>query len=307
MRWGDKRYHSLNFELRKVFNQKISKLSLSGGFTCPNRDGTIGTKGCLFCSEEGSGEFAAPKELSIKNQIKQQKELLSPKWKNGKYIAYFQNYTNTYSTLDDLSSKYREAINGDDIVGLAIATRPDCLTEDVLDLLGDINNETYLWVELGLQTIHESTEKLIRRGYDLKCFDNAVKQLKKRNIKIVVHLIIGLPGESVEDILQSVKYISSLGIYGVKLHLLHVLIDTDLYNYYIKENFNILSQDEYVSIICDAIELLPSEVVIHRLTGDGAKDKLVTPRWTLNKLKVLTDIDKELKIRNTYQGYKYKE
>lgn len=305
MRWGDKRYHSLNFELRKVFNQKVAKLSLSGDFTCPNRDGTIGNKGCLFCSEEGSGEFAAPKELSIESQIKQQKELLSLKWKTGKYIAYFQNYTNTYSALDDLNRKYREAINGDDIVGLAIATRPDCLNEDILDLLSEINNETYLWVEFGLQTIHESTARLIRRGYNLECFNDSIKELKKRNIKIVVHLIIGLPGESVEDILESVRYISSLSIYGVKLHLLHVLKDTDLYNYYLKENFNILSQDEYVSLVCDAIELLPPEVVIHRLTGDGAKDKLVTPRWTLNKLKVLTDIDKVLKSRDTYQGYKY--
>lgn len=306
MKWGDKRYHSLNYELRSVFDEKVIKLSLSGGFTCPNRDGTIGTKGCIFCSEEGSGEFAAPKDLKIQEQIIQQKEFLSPKWKTGKYIAYFQNYTNTYSDIDNLKNKYYEAIKSEDIVGLAIATRPDCLSEEILDLLEEISKKKYLWVELGLQTTNENTSKLIRRGYNLSVFDDVMKRLNRRKIKTLVHLIIGLPGENKEDILNSAKYISKYKPFGVKLHLLHILKDTDLYDYYIDNPFKLLTIDEYVSLVCDIIEILPPETVIHRLTGDGAKEKLIEPRWSLNKLLVLSKIDKELKVRDSYQGILYK-
>lgn len=306
MRWGDKRYHSLNYELRSVFDEKVAKLSLSGGFTCPNRDGTIGTKGCIFCSEEGSGEFAAPKHLKLEEQIIQQKDFLSPKWKTGKYIAYFQNYTNTYSDIDDLKNKYYEAIKSEDIVGLAIATRPDCLSEEILDLLEEISKKKYLWIELGLQTTNENTSKLIRRGYNLSVFDDVMKRLNRRKIKTLVHLIIGLPDENKEDILNSAKYISKYNPYGVKLHLLHILKDTDLYEYYISNPFKILTIDEYVSLVCDIIEILPPETVIHRLTGDGAKEKLIEPRWSLNKLLVLSKIDKELKVRDSYQGILYK-
>ncbi|EOD01193.1 TIGR01212 family radical SAM protein [Caldisalinibacter kiritimatiensis] len=306
MRWGDKRYHSLNYELRKQFGQKVIKLSLDGGFTCPNRDGTIGRRGCLFCSEEGSGEFAAPRRLSITKQIKQQIEFLSPKWKTGKYIAYFQNFTNTYSTVEDLRRKYIEAISYKGVVGLAIATRPDCLPDDVLDLLEELSKKTYLWVELGLQSIHEKTAKLIRRGYDLSCFEEAVDKLRKRNINIVTHLILGLPNETREDILETVKYVAKKDIQGVKLHLLHILKNTDLCEYYYKHPFPLLSKEEYISLVVDALELLPPEMVIHRLTGDGAKDLLVGPRWSLHKLAVLSGIDKELKRRDSYQGKKVK-
>jgi len=305
MMWGDKRYRSFNYEMKSIFNTKIIKLSLDGGFTCPNRDGTVGTKGCLFCSEEGSGEFTASRNLDIFGQLESQKKLLSKKWSKGKYIAYFQNFTNTYSTYEDLKRKYNLAISQKDVVGLAIATRPDCLSEEILDLLEEINEKTFLWVELGLQTIHERTARIIRRGYPLGCYDEAVKQLNKRNIKVVTHLIYGLPNESREDILTSVKYVANTNTWGVKLHLLYLQKGTDLHEYYKQKPFHILTRDEYISLIVDSIEFLPSNMVIHRLTGDGKKELLVEPWWSLDKLRVLSGIDMELKRRNSYQGIKY--
>lgn len=303
--WKDKRYHSLDYELRKVFGTKAIKLSLDGGFTCPNRDGTVGNRGCIFCGEEGSGEFAAERCLSISEQIGNQKEFLSKKWPEGKYIAYFQNFTNTYSTCEDLRQKYEEAISLDDVSGLSIATRPDCLSLDILDLLEEFNRKTFLWVELGLQTIHEDTAKFIRRGYDLSVYENAVRELKKRNIRVVTHLIFGLPKESTKDILDSVRYVAKTNTWGVKFHLLYVQKGTDLYEYYKKNPFHILSKDEYINLVCDAIELLPENMVIHRLTGDGKKELLVEPRWSLDKLRVLSGIDMELKRRDSFQGKNY--
>lgn len=305
MMWGDKRYLSLNYELRKTFGTKVIKLSLDGGFTCPNRDGTIGNRGCIFCGEEGSGEFTSSKKLSIKDQIESQKRFLSKKWSEGKYISFFQNFTNTYSTVKDLNKKYSESICQNGIVGLAIATRPDCLSEEVLKLLEEFNKETFLWVELGLQTIHGETAKFIRRGYELDCYEKAIIELNKRNIKVVTHLIFGLPNETNKDMLDSVKYISNTNTWGVKFHNLYIQEGTDLYDYHIKNPFHILSIDEYISLVVDSIELLPQNMVVHRLTGDGKKELLVEPRWTLNKLKVLSSIDKELKQRNTYQGIYY--
>lgn len=305
MMWGDKRYLSLNYELRKTFGTKVIKLSLDGGFTCPNRDGTIGNRGCIFCGEEGSGEFTSSRKLSIKDQIESQKRFLSKKWSEGKYISFFQNFTNTYSTVKDLNKKYSEAISQNGVVGLAIATRPDCLSEEVLKLLEEFNKKTFLWVELGLQTIHGETAKFIRRGYELDCYEKAIMELNKRNIKVVTHLIFGLPNETNKDMLDSVKYISSTNTWGIKFHNLYIQEGTDLYNYYIKNPFHILSIDEYISLVVDSIELLPQNMVVHRLTGDGKKELLVEPRWTLNKLKVLSSIDKELKQRNTYQGIYY--
>ncbi|WP_229775459.1 TIGR01212 family radical SAM protein [Anaerosalibacter bizertensis] len=305
MMWGDKRYLSLNYELRKTFGTKVIKLSLDGGFTCPNRDGTIGNRGCIFCGEEGSGEFTSSRKLSIKDQIESQKRFLSKKWPEGKYISFFQNFTNTYSTVKDLNKKYSEAISQNGVVGLAIATRPDCLSEEVLKLLEEFNKKTFLWVELGLQTIHGETAKFIRRGYELDCYEKAIIELNKRNIKVVTHLIFGLPNETNKDMLDSVKYISSTNTWGIKFHNLYIQEGTDLYNYYIKNPFHILSIDEYISLVVDSIELLPQNMVVHRLTGDGKKELLVEPRWTLNKLKVLSSIDKELKQRNTYQGIYY--
>ena len=303
--WGDKRYHTLNYELRKTFGQKVMKLSLDGGFTCPNRDGTIGGRGCIFCGEEGSGEFAGSRSLSIKAQIEEQKKLLSKKWNTDKYIAYFQNFTNTYSSYEDLKEKYYAAISEEGVVALAIATRPDCLSGLVLELLTEINKKTYLWVELGLQTIHDRSAKFIRRGYPLHVYDEAIEKLNKRNIKVVTHLIFGLPNETRKDILESVKYVADTHTWGVKFHLLYIQRETDLYKYYLSNPFPIFNRDEYISLVVDGLELLPDNMVTHRLTGDGKRDLLYEPRWSLDKLRVLSGIDKELRIRNSYQGIKY--
>lgn len=302
-----KRYNTLNDELKREFGQKVMKLSLDGGFTCPNRDGTVGHRGCIFCSEEGSGEFAGSRFVSIAEQVEQQKKLLSKKWDTDKYIAYFQNFTNTYASIDKLRELYYEAINIEGVVGLAIATRPDCLDDDVLDLLERLNKETYLWVELGLQTIHERSAKLIRRGYPLSTYDSAIAKLKSRNIKVLTHIIIGLPDESSEEIFQTVEYVSNTFTWGVKIHSLYIQTDSDLYDYYRENPFYIRNRDEYVSLVVGALELLPKDMVIHRVTGDGKKELLFEPKWTLDKLKVLSMIDKELKIRDSYQGKEKRE
>lgn len=302
-----KRYNTLNDELKREFGQKVMKLSLDGGFTCPNRDGTVGHRGCIFCSEEGSGEFAGSRFVSIAEQVEQQKKLLSKKWDTDKYIAYFQNFTNTYAPIDKLRELYYEAINIEGVVGLAIATRPDCLDDDVLDLLERLNKETYLWVELGLQTIHEKSAKLIRRGYPLSTYDSAIAKLKSRNIKVLTHIIIGLPDESSEEIFQTVEYVSNTFTWGVKIHSLYIQTDSDLYDYYRENPFYIRNRDEYVSLVVGALELLPKDMVIHRVTGDGKKELLFEPKWTLDKLKVLSMIDKELKIRDSYQGKEKRE
>ncbi len=302
MNWNNKRYHNLDYELKKVFGEKTIKLSINGGFTCPNRDGTVGERGCIFCSEKGSGDFAGNVDSSISKQIDEQIDYLSKKWKSSSYIAYFQSYTNTYDTVQNLEKKYLEALGCKNIKGLAIATRPDCINDDVARLLSELSKKTYLWIELGLQTIHESTAKDIRRGYSLNVFDEAVELLNKYNIKTVVHLILGLPKESKEHVLESIKYIADKKIWGVKLHLMHVLKNTDLERLYQETNFKILSQEEYVDLICDCIELLPEDIVIHRITGDGKRSELVSPLWSLNKKQVLNDIDFELLRRNTYQG-----
>lgn len=304
MRWEDKRYRSFSYEMKRTFGSKIIKLSLDGGFTCPNRDGTLGKKGCIFCGEEGSGEFAASRNLDIKKQVESQKHIMSKKWNSGKYVAYFQNFTNTYSTYEDLKEKYEQAISQEGVVGLAIATRPDCLSEEVLDLLEQISKKTFLWIELGLQTIHEKTADFLRRGYSLDCYDRAIEQLNKRNIKVVTHLIFGLPGESKEEMLSSVKYVANTNTWGVKFHLLYIQRETDIYEYYKNNPFKMLTMDEYIAVITDSIEYLPKHMVIHRLTGDGKRSLLVEPLWSLDKLRVLSGIDMELKKRDSYQGIK---
>lgn len=300
--WNNKRYHTLDYEFKKIFGEKAIKLSIDGDFTCPNRDGTIGEKGCIFCSERGSGEFTSDKCKSITEQIIEQKQIMSKKWISNTYIAYFQNYTNTYDTVENLRIKFYEALSSPNIKGLAIATRPDCINEEIAALLSEINSKTFLWIELGLQTANDNTAKFLRRGYKLSQFDYAVNLLKSKNIKIVAHLIIGLPGESKYQIIDSVKYISNLNIWGIKLHMLHIIRNTDLEVYYNKNKFKILSQEEYVNIICDSLECLNSNIVIHRITGDGKKSDLIEPLWSLNKLKVLSDIDMELKNRQSIQG-----
>jgi radical SAM protein (TIGR01212 family) len=304
MMWNDKRYHTLDCELKNIFGEKSIKLSIDGGFTCPNRDGTCGTKGCIFCSERGSGDFNSDRKKSISEQIDEQKKIMSRKWTSSTYIAYFQNYTNTYDSVENLRRKFSEALSCSGIKGLAIATRPDCIDEDIADLLEELNSKTFLWVELGLQTINDNTASFLRRGYCLSQFIRAVEILKKRNIKTVVHLIFGLPGEGEDQILESVRYISKLKVWGVKIHMLHVLKNTDLADYYLKIPFNVMSEDEYTSLVCKALELLDKDIVIHRITGDGKKSDLIVPAWTLNKLKVLSDIDKKMKENDSFQGKK---
>ncbi len=302
MLWGDKPYNSLNYELKKEFSKKIAKISIDGGFTCPNRDGKVGYGGCIFCSSKGSGDFAESRKLSIKEQIKKGKEQTSKKWKDTGYIAYFQSYTNTYAPIDELRKKYYEAIECDDICGIAIATRPDCLPFDVLELLSEINQKTYLWVELGFQTSNENSAKFINRCYDNSVFEYAIKELKKRNIKVVVHTIMGLPNETKEDMLNTVKYVCSFNIDGIKLQLLHVLSDSKLYEYYKENKFHILDKEEYTDIIIEAIENIPENIVIHRITGDGSKENLIEPLWSLDKRGTLNLIHKKMREKHSFQG-----
>ena len=302
--WNDKRYHTLDYELKKIFGEKAIKLSIDGNFTCPNRDGTISDKGCIFCSERGSGDFTSDRTKTISTQIHEQKEFMSKKWVSNTYIAYFQNYTNTYDSVENLRIKFYEALSCPNIKGLAIATRPDCINKEIVELLREINSKTFLWIELGLQTINEETSIFIRRGYKLAEFDKAINLLTESNIRVVTHLIIGLPNETKEQMLKSAKYIDNLNLWGIKLHMLHILKNTDLEMYFNKTSFHVLSQDEYIDIICDILELLNPNIIIHRLTGDGKKSDLIAPLWSLNKLKVLSEIDRELKYRQSFQGIK---
>lgn len=286
------KYYSLNNYLKDTFGCKVYKISLDAGFTCPNRDGTIGTRGCIFCSAGGSGDFAQSSKLSITQQIEKGKELVSSKIKSGKYIAYFQAYTNTYAPVNVLREKYYEALNHKDIVALSIATRPDCLDEDVINLLDEINKIKPVFVELGLQTIHEKTAEYIRRGYTLDVYDKAVKDLKGIGVNVVVHVILGLPNETKEDMLETVKYVCESGIDGIKLQLLHVLKNTDLAKDYRDGKFKALEFDEYIDLIKDCLEIIPDNVVIHRLTGDGAKKDLIAPLWSADKKRVLNAINR---------------
>ena len=305
--WQGKRYNNFNSYMRERFGEKVMKLSLDGGFTCPNRDGSLGRSGCIFCSDQGSGEFSADRRLPIREQLDQQIELLSDKWKTGSYIAYFQNFTNTYGSPDYLRAIYEEALAYPGVVGLAIATRPDCLDREVLDLLEELNSKTFLWIELGLQTVNPKVGKFIRRGYNLDVYDQAVDNLKKRNIRVVSHVIFGLPHESPEDMLKTIDYVGQKGTWGIKIHSLYLQEATDLYDYYRQEGFYIMTREEYVGLVADAIEILPKSMVIHRLTGDAKKDVLVEPLWSADKLKVLTSIDRELKLRDSLQGKRFKE
>lgn len=302
--WGQKRYYSYNAYLRHKHGEKVGKLSLNAGLTCPNRDGTIGTGGCIFCSEDGAGTFAGCSAHSIKEQIEQQKEVQTGKWNVQKYIAYFQSYSNTYGEADALKKLYLSALEDESVCGLAIATRPDCLNDDLLDVLSEINERTHLWIELGLQTIHDTTAQWLNRGYTLNVFNTAVNKLKDRGIEVVVHVILGLPGETESDVLETIEYLSSIGIGGIKIHLLHIIEGTELARLYESEPFKVLEKEEYIDLVVKAIELLPPNVVIHRLTGDGAKDTLVAPRWPLHKRSVLNGIDKRLKDLDTWQSKK---
>lgn len=303
----NKPYRSLNFYYREVFGRKAAKISLDGGFTCPNRDGTCGTDGCLFCSAGGSGDFAAHASLSITEQILSGKSQTSDKWKDAAYIAYFQAFTNTYAPTEELRRKYEEALSCEGVEGLSIATRADCLPDDVLELLGELNEKTNLWIELGLQTANEKTAQLIRRGYDNSVFETAVAELAKRNIPIIVHVILGLPEETPEDMLATIQYLNHLPIQGIKLQLLHVLSDSDLAQLYLSGRYTPLTKEAYISLIGECIAHLREDIVIHRLTGDGDKNTLLAPLWSLNKRDVLNSIHKYLKEHQIRQGSKIVE
>lgn len=287
------KYTSLNEYLKSRFGCKVYKIAVDGGFTCPNRDGTIDSRGCIFCSAGGSGEFASDRNLSISQQIENGKRLVEKKIKDGKYIAYFQPFTNTYAPVERLRGLYMQAVEHPDIVAVSVATRPDCLGDDVLDLLDEINKIKPLFVELGLQTIHESTAKYIRRGYALDVYDKAVDDLKSRGINVVTHVILGLPGESTEDMLKTVEYVCR-NTDGIKLQLLHIIKGTDLANEYEQGKISVLDFDEYVNLIKQCVDIIPKNVVIHRLTGDGAKKDLIAPMWSADKKRVLNAINKSL-------------
>lgn len=297
------RYYSLNEFLRNRHGEKILKLSIDGGFTCPNRDGTLSSKGCLFCSERGSGDFTFYEKGSITAQLKEASLLLAHKWgTDRKYIAYFQAFTNTYDSVETLRLKYEEALAFPGVVGLAIATRPDCLTDEIIAYLAELSQRTHLWVELGLQTIHEETALLINRGYSLTCFEEAIYKLAACGIETVAHLILGLPGETPEHMLASARYISSLPLQGIKLHMLHILDNAPLGHYYANHPFPLLTEEAYIKLIGEILSILPPEFVIHRLTGDGARAHLVAPLWTIHKKQVLNHIVQYLKLHDIYQG-----
>ena len=285
-------YYSLNRYLRDRFGCKVYKISINGGFTCPNRDGTLDTRGCIFCSAGGSGDFAESARLTVTEQIEAGKERVKKKIKSGKYIAYFQAFTNTYAPADELRKKFTEAINHPDIVMLSIATRPDCLPEDVIGLLKELNAIKPVSVELGLQTANEKSAEYIRRGYGLSCYDSAVSRLKAAGLNVVCHIILGLPGESKSDMLKSVDYACKSGIDGIKLQLLHILRGTDLAADYEAGKFRALTLEEYLDIIKSCVERIPENIVIHRLTGDGAKKDLIAPLWSADKKRVLNAISK---------------
>lgn len=312
MLWNDKPYHTLDYELKKNYGEKVYKIALDAGMTCPNRDGTCGVRGCIFCSEGGSGDFAARKdsrEVSIAAQLEKGKQYFHSKNIGCHFIAYFQAYTNTYAPVARLETLYREALDAPSIVGISIATRPDCLGDDILSLLDRLNREyqdKFIWIELGLQTIHEETAVLIRRGYPLSAFEQAVRSLGEISIPVIAHVIIGLPGESKLMMLETCRFLAQKGICGIKLQLLHILKNTDLVELYRKKTFDILGMMEYIDIIISCLEVLPPDMVIHRVTGDGPKDLLLAPLWSLDKRRVLNTLHREMRRRDTWQSKAYR-
>lgn len=294
---NNRRFYSLNDFFKDEFKDKIFKVSLDGGFTCPNRDGKVAHGGCIFCSDAGSGEFAGNRRKSITEQIDEQLEFLKDKVKDKKVIAYFQNFTNTYGDVEYLREIYYEALNHPKVLGLAIGTRPDCIEDDTLELLKEINEKHFFWIELGLQTIDDKVAKIINRGYPLSTYIEISKKLKDSGIKFVTHMIVGLPTEEREDILNTAKCIVQSGAWGIKIHSLHIIKGTPLERLYNDKKFKVFTLDEYVDIVVTILKLLPDKMVVHRVTGDGKKDEVVEPKWSLNKRKVLNEIEKELKKR----------
>ena len=301
---SNKRYHTLNYYYKKKFGCKVFKVSLNGGFTCPNIDGTVGYGGCIYCSKMGSGEFAGNKNDSIEEQFRKVKNMMLKKWPTAKYIAYFQARTNTYAPVKVLKEMYEAALKQENVIGINISTRPDAISDECLDYLSELNKKTNLIIELGLQTTKPETTKLINRCHTLECFENMVKRLRKHKIDVVVHIINGLPYETKEDMLNTIKYLNTLDIQGIKIHMLSICKDTPLQKLFENKPFHVLTKEEYIDIVINQLELLREEVVIHRITGDPKIEDLIEPQWLIKKFCVLNDIDKEMKKRNTFQGAK---
>lgn len=301
------KFYKLNSFLKENFKEKIYKVSLDGGFTCPNRDGKISNKGCLFCSDKGSGEFAGDRCKTITVQIDEQIDFMKDKIGSSKVIAYFQNFTNTYGDVEYLRKIYYEALNHEKVIGIAIATRPDCLSDDVINLLDEINKKYFLWVELGLQTANDSIGKIINRGYDTKVYIDSCRILNEKNIKFVTHMIVGLPNEEKKDLYDTIDLINSVKSWGIKIHLLYILKNSKLLNYYQQNPFKIYEKDEYENTVIELLERLSPSIVVHRLTGDAKKDELFEPLWSLNKRGILNSIEKKLKSSKSYQGKFFNE
>jgi len=303
--WGGKRYHAWSYHLKQLFGEKVFKVMLDAGFTCPNRDGKITTGGCTFCSTRGSGDFAGRRRDDLITQFHEVKARQHLKWPNAKYIGYFQAYTNTYAPVETLREYYETILQQEGVIGLSIATRPDCLPDDVVDLLAELNQKTYLWVELGLQSIHDETGKRINRGHDTACYYEGVEKLRKHNIRVCSHIIFGLPGETEKMMMDTVDAVAHMGVQGIKIHLLHLLKKTPLVKEYEAGLFQLMEKDDYVRLVVDALEILPPEMIIHRLTGDGPPDLLIGPMWSRKKWEVLNAIDWELERRDSWQGKRY--
>ena len=300
----NKRYHTLDYFYKQKFGGKVCKISLNAGFTCPNIDGTLSKNGCIYCSKSGSGEYGGNPNESLEKQFNTIKKIMNKKWPTAKYIGYFQARSNTYAPLNILKEKYETILKQNNVIGLAIATRPDCISDECIDYLAKLNKKTFITVELGLQTIHNKTSKIIGRCHTLECFEKTVKKLKNKNIFTTVHIINGLPGETKEMMIETVKYLNKLNIDGIKIHMLSVLKDTPLDKMFKTKPFHILTKEEYIDIVITQLEYLNPKIVIQRLTGDPMKEELIAPMWTIKKIDVLNGIDKEMVKRNTYQGAK---
>jgi radical SAM protein (TIGR01212 family) len=300
--WGDKRFHTWNYEMRETFGSKVFKVMLDAGFTCPNRDGSIAAGGCTFCSARGSGDFAGSRRHDLVTQFNDVRDRQHLKWPDAKYVGYFQAYTNTYAPVETLREYFEEILRQPGVVGLSIATRPDCLPDDVVDYLAELNERTYLWLEMGLQTVHESTSELINRAHDTACFTDAVARLRARNIRVCAHIIYGLPGETNDMMLETGRQTAAMDVQGIKVHLLHLMRKTPMVRQWREGLLRFLDQDEYIKLVVDTLEMLPPEMVVHRLTGDAPRDLLIGPMWSLRKWEVLNAIDAELVRRGSWQG-----
>ncbi|WP_417900794.1 TIGR01212 family radical SAM protein [Bacillus haimaensis] len=301
----DKRYHTWNYHLRQTFGHKVFKVALDGGFDCPNRDGTVAHGGCTFCSAAGSGDFAGNRADDLITQFNEVKDKMHHKWKDGKYMAYFQAFTNTHAPVVELREKYETVLSQEGVVGLSIGTRPDCLPDDVVEYLAELNERTYLWVELGLQTVHERTALLINRAHDFEMYKEGVQKLRKHGIRVCSHIINGLPLEDTKMMMETAQAVADLDVQGIKIHLLHLLKGTPMVKQYEKGLLEFLTFDDYIKLVCDQLEILPPEMIVHRITGDGPIDIMIGPMWSVDKWSVLNAIDAELKQRDSYQGKYY--